>query len=143
MPGAAPAGARRRIPGLSRASWTVPEGSWLPSSRFSSDAIAQELKRELGSQLPSGTVQLALDNPGIRLLAPAGAAPGITVDNLAYDARSGRLTAYVSAQAGAAETEPLRVTGRVYRMIELPVLTRQVAPGEAIADRDIDIIAVR
>jgi flagella basal body P-ring formation protein FlgA len=110
---------------------------------ITADAIALELKRELGDQLPSGMIQLALDNPGVRLFAPADAAPGVAVDNLNYDARSGRLTAYVTATAGAADAEPVRVTGRVYRMIELPVLARQVAPGDAITDRDVDIISVR
>jgi flagella basal body P-ring formation protein FlgA len=125
---------------------------WQPRSRYdqvtverasdaiSADAIAAELKHELADRLPGGLVELDLDNPSLRLFVPAGAPTNVIVDNLTYDARSGRLVAYVGASAE--ESERVRITGRVYRMVELPVLLRPVSPGEPIAEGDIETIAV-
>jgi flagellar basal body P-ring formation protein FlgA len=110
------------------------------SEVITTEAITAELKRELADQLPSGLVQLDLDNPSFRLFVPAGAPTNVVVDNLTYDARSGRLVAYVGASAEGVER--VRISGRVYRMIELPVLTRPVSPGEAITNGDVETIAV-
>ena len=125
---------------------------WQPRSRYdqatveraseaiTAEAIVAELKHELGDQLPSGLVQLDLDNPSLRLFVPAGAPTNVVVDNLSYDARSGRLVAYIGTSAEDAER--VRITGRVYRMIELPVLSRPVSPGDAITASDVETIAV-
>ncbi len=128
---------------------------WQPRSRYdqatverasqtiTAEAIAGELKRALGSRLPQGPVRLDLDNAALRLFAPAGAAPTLAVDNLTYDARSGRLSALVSVPVDGDTIEPVRVTGRVSRMVDLPVLARPVAPGEIIAAGDLDTVELR
>ncbi|MBV8649974.1 MAG: flagellar basal body P-ring formation protein FlgA [Alphaproteobacteria bacterium] len=125
--------------------------AWQPRSRYdqatveraseaiSAEAVTAELKRELEGQLPPGLVQLDLDNPGLRLFVPAGAPTTVAVDNLSYDARSGRLVAYVGT---ADDAERVRITGHVWRMIEIPVLSHPVTPGDAITERDVDMIAV-
>jgi flagella basal body P-ring formation protein FlgA len=127
---------------------------WQPKSRYEqvtverasqsvpTEAIVAELKQELGSRLPGGQSELTLDNADLRLLVPAGPPPAILVDAVTFDARSGRLTAYVTATAGDVTTDRIRVTGRVRRMLEMPVLTRLVAPGEMITARDIESIAL-
>jgi flagella basal body P-ring formation protein FlgA len=129
--------------------------AWQPRSRFdetiverasqaiNADAIAVELERELGDRLPPGPVELALDNPGLRLFVPASAPTTLAIDGLTFDARSGRVAAYVSAPAADANAERIHVGGRVFRLIEIPVLTRSVAPGEQIAAGDVQTIAVR
>lgn len=128
--------------------------SWQPRSRYDQatverasemigvDAIAAELRRQLADQLPAGPVQLNLDNAALHLFVPAGTPTDIAVSNLTYNAQSGRLAAYVAAPADDPNAERIRVTGRVYRMVELPVLTRPVSPGETIADSDVETIAV-
>jgi flagella basal body P-ring formation protein FlgA len=114
-----------------------------PREAVTSDGIAAALRRELADRLPPGRVELDLDNPSLRLMAPAGGAAALSVDNLVYDARTGRVSADVVASADAADAEPVRVTGRVFRMIDMPVLARPVAPGDTIAASDIDTISVR
>jgi flagella basal body P-ring formation protein FlgA len=128
---------------------------WTPRSRYdqaiveragqaiTADMIVGELKRELGNRLPQGKIRLELDNPGIRLFVSSGATPSIAIDNLAYNERNGRLSATVSAAGDDTAAEPLRVTGRVSRMFDLPVLTRPIAPGDAIVESDVQTIAVR
>jgi flagella basal body P-ring formation protein FlgA len=127
---------------------------WQPRSRYEqatverasqsvpTEAIIAELRQELGNRLPGGQSELTLDNADLRLLVPAGPPPAILVDAVTFDARSGRLTAYVTASAGDVTTDRTRVTGRVRRMLEMPVLTRLVAPGEMITAQDIETIAL-
>ena len=114
-----------------------------PRETITSEEIAQQLQRELGDRLPSGRVELDLDNPSLRIAVPAGDALALGVDNVVYDARTGRVSADVTASADPADAEPVRVTGRVYRMIDMPVLTHPVAPGDIITARDVETIAVR
>ncbi|HEX3499863.1 MAG TPA: flagellar basal body P-ring formation chaperone FlgA [Stellaceae bacterium] len=127
---------------------------WQPKSRYEqatverasqsvpAESIVAELKQELGNRLPGVQSELTLDNADLRLLVPAGPAPAILIDAMTFDARSGRLTAYVTASAGDVTTDRVRVTGRVRRMLEMPVLTRLVAPGETIAAQDIETITL-
>jgi flagella basal body P-ring formation protein FlgA len=128
---------------------------WQPKSRYdqttverasqaiSSEAIVAELTHELANRLPAGRIELVLDTVDLHLFVPAGATPTITIDSLTFDARSGRLSAYVGASAADTASERVRITGRVHRILDLPVLMRPVAPGEAITARDIETIALR
>jgi flagella basal body P-ring formation protein FlgA len=128
---------------------------WDPRSRFdqttverasqaiNADAIALELRRELGGRLPTGAVEIALDNPGIRLFVPASGSTTVAVDGLTYDPRNGRIAAYVSVPDADANAERVHIGGRVFRLIDVPVLTRNVAPGEAIAAGDIQTVSLR
>lgn len=128
---------------------------WDPRSRFdqttverasqaiNADAIALELRRELGDRLPTGAVEIALDNPGIRLFVPASGSTTVAVDGLTYDPRNGRIAAYVSVPDADANAERVHIGGRVFRLIDVPVLTRNVAPGEAIAAGDIQTVSLR
>src|SRR4051794_39326517 len=80
---------------------------WQPKSRYEqatverasqsvpAEAVIAELRQELGNRLPGGRSELTLDNADLRLLVPAGANPAILIDAMNFDARSGRLTAYV------------------------------------------------
>ena len=127
---------------------------WQPKSRFeqaiverasqtvSVESVIAELKQELGNRLPAGQSELTLDNAELRLFLPAGSIPIITVDGLTFDPRSGRLTAYVSASAADVSADRVRVTGRVRRMLDMPVLSRPIAPGETIAANDVETIAL-
>jgi len=103
----------------------------------SGDAIAQALLRELGVKLPTGHVELKLDNPLPRLVASPAASPELGVDQLSYDARSGRVQAFVTLESDDAEMQRVRVAGHVIRLIDLPVLTRMINPGETIGEGDV------
>jgi flagellar basal body P-ring formation protein FlgA len=127
---------------------------WQPRSRYeqavverasqtvSPETVITELKQALGSRLPGGQSELTLDNGDLRLFVPAGPPPAVAIDSLTFDPRSGRLTAYVTASADEVASERVRITGRVRRMIDMPVLTRLIAPGETIAAGDVETIAM-
>ena len=129
--------------------------AWQPRSRFDTvtverasktieaDAIAAELARELGDRLQPRPVELRLDNAALRLFVPAGDPAAIAVDGLTYDPASGRVSAYVAPADGDPAAQRIRVTGHVYHMVDMPVLTRAMAPDQIIAAGDIDTIAMR
>ena len=131
------------------------ELDWQPGSRLDqasvtratraieADTIAMRLLAEIGSRQSVAGVEIQLDNPALRLLVAADAPADIAVDGLAIEPRSGRFSAIVAAPAGSADAERQRVTGRLIRMIDLPVLGRAVAPGDTIAAADIETMRVR
>ena len=90
---------------------------------------AQGLSDRLAAALalpPSATVEL--DNPRL------DTAEAVAVENVVLDPRTSRLVATVD---GA------RITARVRRTIELPVLTRYVQPGETIGEDDVAFVTIR
>jgi len=136
--------------------------AWRPATRadqvaveraariVTADMIAARIAAELhGRRAVAADARLELDNPSLRLYAPGSdaagsspsAAPDIAIQDLSYDARSGRVAALVAV--GGSGEGAVRVGGRLLRMVEIPVLARIIAPGETIAARDIERISVR
>lgn len=74
---------------------------------------------------------------------PAGSAPTINVDSVNYRARTGRFTAMVSAGEGANTTEKIRLSGRAYRVAEIPVLSSRVLRGDIIKSADVKWVRMR
>jgi flagellar basal body P-ring formation protein FlgA len=108
-----------------------------PTARtIGADAIADAVVRGLAARQPLGDARFELDNPALRIRA-AEDAP-LAVERLTLEPRGGRVTAWVAAEGG----EPVRVTGRLRQMVELPVLLRAVSPGETIAAQDVGRITV-
>jgi flagella basal body P-ring formation protein FlgA len=129
--------------------------AWQPQSRFdqatierasrtiSLDAITHRLLEEIASREPIGNAEFQLDNPAPRLVVAAEASESIAVEALTIDARTGRVSAFIAAPAGDPAAERQRVSGRLLRMVDLPVLARPIAPGETIAARDIETLRIR
>ena len=88
-------------------------------ARAGDDAVADALLRAVH---PPGQARVELDNPSLHLPST-----GFVLDGVTYDARNGRLAAVVASEDG----ERIRVTGRVRHLVEVPVLTRVVAPLRA------------
>lgn len=107
------------------------------------DAIAARLLAEAGTTQPIDNALVLLDNGGVRLIVPAEAGDSLNVDGLTIDPRSGRLSAFVSAPAGAANAERQRITGRLVFQTDLPVLTHAMSPGETITAADIGHLIMR
>lgn len=74
---------------------------------------------------------------------PAGSIPTINVESVNYQDRTGRFTAMVSAGEGAHATDKVRLTGRAYRVTEVPVLTNRVLRGDIIRSADIKWVRLR
>jgi flagellar basal body P-ring formation protein FlgA len=128
---------------------------WQPSSRLdqasvtratravAAETIIARLIEEIGMRESVAGAELQLDNPALRLLVAAEAPNSIAIDGLAIEPRSGRFSAFIAAPAGSTEAERQHVTGRLVRMIDLPVLSHAMAPGDTIAADDIETMRVR
>lgn len=74
---------------------------------------------------------------------PAGSVPTINIESVNYQDRTGRFTAMVSAGEGAHTTDKLRLTGRAYRVAEVPVLANRVLRGDIIKSGDVKWVKMR
>jgi flagellar basal body P-ring formation protein FlgA len=128
---------------------------WQPRSRYerinlrraSQDVAAEEidaaLRLALADQGLTGDVQLAYDNPDLRLRLPSNSGGGLRITRLTLDPSNGRFLAQVVAPAAGEPKARLAVTGRAVQLVEVPVLRRAVKPGEVIRERDIEWSSVQ
>jgi flagella basal body P-ring formation protein FlgA len=107
------------------------------------DTIAERLLAEVAKRGAVDNAEIELDNPGLRLVVPAEAADAVAVEGISFDERSGRIAAVVAAAAGDPHAERQRVTGRLVRFLEVPVLNRPLAPGETISSGDVERLKLR
>ena len=127
---------------------------WRPRSRFDrvvveresraveSDVILAALRRALAARGVAGDHEIVLDQRRLVLQISPEAAPTVAVRGLRYDAAAGRFTAEVAAPADGAQATA-QVSGRVYRMVEIPVPVRRLDRGHVIEDGDIGWLRVR
>ncbi len=121
--------------------WSPPRGRRMIVVTGAGRTVAREdilnaLRRTLGNETGSD-LDIALSER----LAPIAVGPeeeiDLAVDILSYDRVTGRFSARVSANAGAA---PVTLRGRAYPVSEVPVLTRNIARGETIEPDDIAMV---
>jgi flagella basal body P-ring formation protein FlgA len=100
---------------------------------FSSNELTDILEGELfASEGQAHEVRLA--NTAMAIHAPVDSYGGPRVVSMNYDLRSGMFAADVAPYEGA---DVIRVTGRAYQTVEVPVLARTIAAGEEITERDL------
>ncbi len=84
-----------------------------------------------------------LSNRMMRLHVPGDANITIAVEDVIYEPRTKRFTAIILAPAGMPGATRTRVTGRVNRVVDVPVVRRQMMPNDVITKSDIKWIRVR
>lgn len=85
-----------------------------------------------------------VEMPGyVAPLVPAGAAARAEVGQLDYGPAEGRFTAVLSVTAAGMAPAHARLSGRVLEMVELPVATRRLMPGDVIGPGDIQMARLR
>lgn len=106
------------------------------------DDIAEAVLNALAAQGLDTDVDLEFGNRSLRLHVPVDAAPTLRVEDVVHDARTNRFTALVAAPADDPTTR-VRITGRLYPVAEVPVLTRRLAQGERVSAGDVEVRRVR
>jgi len=107
-----------------------------PAIVYGTTHVEAALADALARHITVGRLQLDLDNRAVELRAPQGAG-SLTVENLYYSPVQGRF----AAEIVVADTRPavrLPVSGRAFGMVQVPVLARRIAPGDAISAGDIE-----
>ncbi len=101
--------------------------------------IADALKLAAMDAGAPDTIDVSLDNRSLTLHLPADAERSFAFENVRWDAARNRLQADLVAPAPGAGPAILRqaVGARAVDVLEVPVLTRRIAPGEIIVDADI------
>lgn len=91
------------------------------------------------SGLPSAArLQVDFTNGMAGIQVAEGEEPTVSVEQISFNTRSGAFTAIVRAPAHDALSPLRRVTGRAYPVLDVPVLARDMQPGDIVRHQDID-----
>ena len=114
------------------------------SRRISHADIEDRLLLALADIAPGKNLRVELANRVQEFHLPTDMdAAALDVENLAYDPRNGRFSVTLVAAGGPSRTLRTKVIGRVFEVIEAPVLLQSVRRGEIIGADDIDWIELR
>ncbi|MBY6262299.1 flagellar basal body P-ring formation protein FlgA [Azospirillum sp. 412522] len=97
------------------------------------------LSDALSRVITAGRLQMELDSRAVELRAPQGAG-GLAVENLYYSPVQGRFAAEIVVTGSQVR---LPVSGRAFGVVQIPVLSRRIIPGDVIGPGDIDWQDVR
>ncbi len=84
-----------------------------------------------------------LSNRTLRLHVAASDEATLAVEYISYDESTRRFAVYVWAPANDLLARRVRVTGRLHKMSEVPVLARRILAGEIVKKEDVKWINVR
>lgn len=128
---------------------------WRPASKFETASVIRvsqtidtsviqaAVRNEIERR--TGTVEdydLELDNGFMTLHVPTDRPATLGIEQLQMDARTQRFTAVLIAP----RNNPVirrPISGKLHRMVEVPVPVRRIMRGETITNRDIEIIDMR
>jgi len=88
-------------------------------------------------------VSIELNNNMLRLHVPSDSAATMAVEDITFNPNTRRFAASIVAPVDSPGSVRTRVTGKIFRMLEIPVLNRRLAGGEIIRSRDIKWIEAR
>jgi flagella basal body P-ring formation protein FlgA len=85
-----------------------------------------------------------LDLPGFGTpMVPLEGSTGTAIEQLDYDASSGRFTAVLAVTAPAMPVQRMRLSGRLAATVAVPVLTRRLPAGAVLQPGDVETARVR
>ncbi|MGF7177755.1 flagellar basal body P-ring formation chaperone FlgA [Azospirillum doebereinerae] len=112
-----------------------------PAVVYGTSHVEAVLSDALSRFVTVGRLQMELDTRAVELRAPQGAG-GLTVENLYYSPVQGRFAAEIVV-SNTQPTVRLPVAGRAFGVVQVPVLSRRVVPGDVIGPADVDWQDVR
>lgn len=111
----------------------------VPDVVYGMPHVEAVLSDALSRVVTVGRLQMELDNRAVELRAPQGAG-GLAVENLYYSPIQGRFAAEIVVTGSQVR---LPVSGRAFGVVQIPVLSRRIIPGDVIGPGDIDWQDVR
>lgn len=116
-------------------------GIAVPEEEVSAAVAAAIASQSTG--LPSASqLQIDFTNGGANVQVADDAEASVNVEKIAFNRRNGSFTALLRAPAGDMLSPLQRVTGRAYPVSEVPVLTRDMRPGDVVRHGDIGWVRV-
>jgi len=110
---------------------------------ISREEIADQMSIALAEQGVDPDMTVEFSNRMLRLYVPRNKVPSIGIEDIEYEARTKRFSAVIHAPAGDLSAKRVRVSGRLYKTMEIPVPARRILGGEIITRQDIKWIRVR
>jgi flagellar basal body P-ring formation protein FlgA len=98
--------------------------------------IMAAVRAELAKRNLDPKTDVELTTRGLSLQLPADASTVLKVQNFNVDERTGQFNGRIVVPA-AEGTQAVPISGRIYRTVDVPTLTRRIATGETIGRDDI------
>lgn len=108
-----------------------------PGQMIAREDIDSVLLSALAFHGIEGNAAIELVNRGMQIYVPMDAKPVVAVRDLSYDPRARRFAATLEAPANGANAQRVKVSGRVFQVVEVPVLARNIGKDDRIAEKDI------
>ncbi len=105
--------------------------------------IVEAVMVALGDENIAPDMLAELSNRNLTFHLPADIFPEIGVEELNYDDRTQRFSAIIVAPVNHPNSQRHRVTGKLFKMIEVPVLSQNIRPGDFISESDIQWQMIR
>ena len=101
------------------------------------DELRKPVMTALARRAAGGRLEVEFDNPQLQVVVPSGPLPDITVEDLYYSPNQNHFSADAVIGAGGPAPQRVSLSGRASLIVEMPVLTRRINPGEVISRADI------
>ena len=88
-------------------------------------------------------ISIELSNKFLRLHIPANMPSDLNIEDFVFQQRTKRFTAIINLPTGDRQAKRLRITGRAYRTVKIPVLKQRLAPDSIIKESDLTWIKAR
>jgi flagella basal body P-ring formation protein FlgA len=127
---------------------------WRPASSFDEvrltrvglaiepGVVREALAAALADRGLTGDLGFDIDGGMPALAVSPGNDPTVAISSLAYDPASGRFSAALVAPAMGEPEATRTVAGRAYALVEVPVLSHRMAPGESVTEADLTWITM-
>ena len=113
------------------------------SQVISHEEIEDEIISALIEKGIEPDMKVELSNRMLRLHVPGNALAKLEIEDIHYEPRTRRFAAIIVAPSGDPAAKRTRVTGRLHRVRNIPVLARRMLANEVISDNEITWIKVR
>mgnify|MGYP001173543093 FL=1 len=111
---------------------------------ISSEQIQETLGAGIRSELEiSDKFEIAFDNRLLQMYLPGEALPTVEIQTLRIDRQTNRFSAIMVGAGGRHRGSRITVTGKYYRIIDVPVLVRRMSSNEIISPQDIRLVTRR
>ena len=106
------------------------------------DDLRGAVVEALSHRAVGGRLQVEFENPALRVVVATNQPSTVSVETLYYNQILNHFSAEVVLGAGGSAPQRVTVSGRATLMVDMPVLTRRVNPGEVITHADIGWVEI-
>ena len=103
------------------------------------DALIERLRR----QGVAGNFEIEFGRPGLKIHVAANEPATIGIEGLLVKKTTGRFVANLLVPANKQNAKRIRLSGRIHRLIQIPVIDRRLSRGDIAQKNDIKWIEVR